>query len=72
MTRQPPDPETIRTERAFTIYIALLNSPNLDRFFPLDLEEDLSSLNKQSIASLAFELADSFITFKEGLKGDNF
>lgn len=31
MTKQPPSPEIIRAERAFQVYLALLNS-NLDKF----------------------------------------
>jgi hypothetical protein len=77
MTKQPPSPETIRTERAFQIYLALINSKLKIHRLPISGDLDLKEIDKKLASELrifnkiSYLAADIFIDV-EFMKASDF
>lgn len=68
MTKPLPSPETIRTERAFQIYLALLNSDHnqfIDWSATEEIQKNLSLEEKENLTP--FEAPNGTIIFKDEL-----
>lgn len=62
MTRQPPSPEIIRTERAFQIYVSTIHSSLALPYQIVEIDKDVLSQLK-ALSELSYKAAEIFIDF---------